>query len=142
MVQANKTKAVSLARMRLSLLFCPVVLVLAGAALGAAVSAALRHSVHPLEMTVAAAISIVVGIFAVLPMVIMLGGSGVVLLRCATVANMARLVGIMIGGLLAVVFLPKDAHKMALIIWLVAFYFLLLIGESIVSSWVMKQSRF
>ncbi len=140
MVQGNESKAISSVRLRLSLLLCPVVLVLTGAGLGAAGSAAFRHPVHPLELGVAALISIVVGIFAVLPMVIMIGGGGLTLLRCATMANMARLVGIMIGGLLAVVFLPKDAHKMALIVWLVAFYFLLLIGESIVSSWVMKHS--
>ncbi len=141
MVQGNESKLISPARLRLSLLFCPVVLVLVGAMIGAMGSALLRHPVHPLELGVAALISIVVGIFAVLPMVIMIGRGGIILLRCATVANMARLVGTMIGGLLAVVLLPKDAHKMALIVWLIGFYFLLLIGESVVSSWVMKHSR-
>jgi type IV secretory pathway protease TraF len=126
----------------MSLLACPVVLVLAGAALGAAGAAVLHRPIHPLELAVAAAISIAVGLLAVLPMVVMIGGGGLVLLRCATVANMARLVGIAIGGVLAVLWLPKDAHKMILILWLVAFYFLLLIGETIVSSWVMKHSRF
>jgi hypothetical protein len=139
--QGNETKVFSSAYLRLSLLFCPVVLVVLGAGIGAVGALILSRPVHPLELSVAALISIAVGVLAVLPMVIMIRAGGLVLLRCATMANMARLVGIAIGGVAAVLLLPKDAHKMVLILWLIAFYFLLLIGESIVSSWVMKHSR-
>lgn len=141
MVQGNETRVFSSAYLRSTLLLCPVVLVLLGAAVGVLGAFILSRPVHPLELGVAALISIAVGILAVLPMVIMIRGGGLVLLRCATMANMARLVGIAIGGVAAVLLLPRDAHKMVLILWLIAFYFLLLIGESIVSSWVMKHSR-
>ncbi len=141
MAQTAESKYLPEKYLRLGLLFCPIAVVLFGAGVGAAAAALLNRPVHPLEMLVAAGISIIVGLFAVLPMAIMIGRGGVMLLRCATLANMARLVGVGIGGVVAVTVLPRDAHKMALILWLVGFYFLLLIGESVVSSWVMKHSR-
>lgn len=83
---------------------------------------------------------VAVGWLAVLPMVIMVGRGAIMLLRCAMVANMTRLVGSALGAVIVLVTAHPGLHKIVLILWLAAFYFALLIAESFTSSWVIKNS--
>lgn len=126
--------------LRLGLLATPPVAVLLAMLAGMAVLPLARRPLHIPEMLWAALVVVAVGWLAVLPMVIMVGRGAIMLLRCAMVANMTRLVGSALGAVIVLVTAHPGLHKIVLILWLAAFYFVLLIAESFTSSWVIKNS--
>ncbi len=126
--------------LRLGLLATPPVAVVLAMLAGMAVLPLTRRPLHPTEMLWAALVVVAVGWLAVLPMVIMVGRGAIMLLRCAMVANMTRLVGSALGAVIVLVTAHPGLHKIVLILWLAAFYFVLLIAESFTSSWVIKNS--
>ena len=94
----------------------------------------------PLTSAVAV-VSVAVGLLAVAPMVVLIGRSAILLLRCAVLANMTRLVGVAVGAVVLIAFSPVRLEKTVVLLWLAAFYFVLLIAESVASSWVIKHSK-
>lgn len=100
-----------------------------------------NRPLYPREMLAAALVSAVVGLLAVLPMVVLIGRSAILLLRCAVLANMTRLVGVAMGAIVVIALAPVHLHKTVVLLWLAAFYFVLLIAESVASSWVIKHSK-
>lgn len=101
----------------------------------------LHRPLYGREMLIAGMVSAVVGVIAVLPMVILIGHGAILLLRCAVLANMTRLVGVALGAIVIMTFAPVNLHKIVVLLWLAAFYFVLLIAESMASSWVIKHSK-
>ncbi len=126
--------------LRLGLLITPIASTLLAMLLGLLILPLAHRAVYGREMLWAALVIIAVGLLAVLPMVIMVGRGAIMLLRCAMVANMTRLIGSALGAVIVLVAAPTHLHKIVLILWLAAFYFVLLITESFTSSWVIKNS--
>ncbi|MGC9259732.1 MAG: hypothetical protein ACP5I8_06575 [Phycisphaerae bacterium] len=127
--------------LRLGLAITPLAATVAAMVLALLVLKLLQRPLYLREMLAAALVSVVVGLLAVLPMVVLIGRSAILLLRCAVLANMTRLVGVALGAVLVIAFAPVQLHKTVLLLWLVAFYFVLLVAESMVSSWVIKHSK-
>ncbi len=127
--------------LRLGLALTPPAAIAAAMVLALLVLRLFQRPLYLHEMLAAALVSVVVGILAVLPMVVLIGRGAILLLRCAVLANMTRLVGVALGAVLVIAFAPVQLHKTVLVLWLVAFYFVLLVAESMVSSWVIKNSK-
>ena len=127
--------------LRLGLALTPPAAIAAAMVLALLVLRLFQRPLYLHEMLAAALVSVVVGILAVLPMVVLIGRGAILLLRCAVLANMTRLVGVALGAVLVIAFAPVQLHKTVLVLWLAAFYFVLLVAESMVSSWVIKNSK-
>ncbi len=138
--QTAKRPAVSACILRAGLLVTPIISVVFTAAAGLVVLPLAHRPVHADEMLWAGGVMLAVGWLAVLPMTILIGRGAILLLRCAMFANMARLIGSAAGAVLVLVLAPVPLHKTVLILWLAAYYFVLLIAESFTSSWVIKHS--
>ena len=141
MNNSQKAKAISSMWLRLGLAATPVAAVGTVMLLTSCALLLLHRPLHLQEMLDAALVSVVVGLLAVAPMVILIGRSAILLLRCAVLANMTRLVGVAVGAVVLIAFSPVHLQKTVVLLWLVAFYFVLLIAESVVSSWVIKHSK-
>ncbi len=140
MIAASANNPVRPLYLRASLLATPISATVAVALLAMAILPLVHRPIYPMEMLLAAAINVIVGLLAVAPMTLLIGCPPVPLLRCAVFANLIRLVGMAFGAVLAVWLGPADWDKTALLLWLVFFYFALLIAESIVGSWVIKHA--
>ena len=127
--------------LRLGLTITPLVATGAVMALAMLVLPLLHRPLYMREMLAAGLVSVVVGLLAVLPMVVLIGRSAILLLRCAVLANMTRLVGVALGAIIVIALAPVHLHKTVVLLWLAAFYFVLLIAESVASSWVIKHSK-
>ncbi len=138
--QTVSRRAVPAIWLRAGLLVTPVISVLLTVAAGVVVLPLAHRPVHADEMLWAGGVMLAVGWLAVLPMAILIGRGAILLLRCAMFANMARLIGSAGGSVLVLVLAPVPLHKTVLILWLAAYYFVLLIAESFTSSWVIKHS--
>ncbi len=128
-------------QLRLGLAVTPLIATGAAMALAMLILPLFHRPLYMREMLAAALVSAVVGLLAVLPMVVLIGRSAILLLRCAVLANMTRLVGVTLGGILVIALAPVHLHKTVVLLWLAAFYFILLIAESVASSWVIKHSK-
>ncbi len=138
--QSSSSLAIQPAWLGLSLALSPPVLIGGVMLLALGILPLARAPIHPPAMLLAGALSVIVGWLAVLPMIVLIGRGAVSLLRCAMFANMTRLAGIGIGAVLAVLLGPEHLNKMDMVAWLVVFYFVLLIGQSAVCSWVIKHT--
>lgn len=127
--------------LRLGLTITPLVATGAAMVVAMLLMPLLHRPVYMREMLAAGLVSAVVGLLAVLPMVVLIGRSAILLLRCAVLANMTRLVGVALGAIIVTAFAPAHLHKTVTLLWLAAFYFVLLIAESVASSWVIKHSK-
>lgn len=127
--------------LRLGLTVTPLVATGAAMVVAMLLMPLLHRPVYMREMLAAGLVSAVVGLLAVLPMVVLIGRSAILLLRCAVLANMTRLVGVALGAIIVTAFAPVHLHKTVTLLWLAAFYFVLLIAESVASSWVIKHSK-
>jgi hypothetical protein len=132
--------AVSNWRLRLVLLLTAPVVVALSLLAGIAGVSMLRRPLYLEEMFVAALISMTVGILAVLPMALLINRGAVLLIRCAQLAIMIRLVGPVIGVIVVLMIPAWHANKEQLLIWLLVFYFVLYLAESVVSSWAFKHA--
>lgn len=127
--------------LRLGLTVTPLVATGAAMVVAMLLMPLLHRPVYMREMLAAGLVSAVVGLLAVLPMVVLIGRSAILLLRCAVLANMTRLVGVALGAIIVIALAPPHLHKTVTLLWLAAFYFVLLIAESVASSWVIKHSK-
>ena len=127
--------------LRLGLAITPLAATSAAMALAMVIMPLLHRPLYIREMLAAALISVVVGLLAVLPMVVLIGRGAILLLRCAVLANMTRLVGVAVGAIIVIAMAPPHLHKTVVLLWFAAFYFVLLIAESVASSWVIKHSK-
>ena len=141
MNNSQKSELVSSAWLRLGLAVTPVAAVGGVMLLAWGALLLLHRPLHLREMLDAAVVSVVVGLLAVAPMVVLIGRSAILLLRCAVLANMTRLVGVAVGAVVIIAFSPVQLQKTVVLLWLAAFYFVLLIAESVASSWVIKHSK-
>lgn len=141
MNNSQKSQAVSPIWLRIGLAATPVVAIGSVMLLAAGALLALHRPLHLQEMVDAAVVSVAVGLLAVAPMVVLIGRSAILLLRCAVLANMTRLVGVAVGAVVLIAFSPVRLEKTVVLLWLAAFYFVLLIAESVASSWVIKHSK-
>jgi hypothetical protein len=127
--------------LRLGLVVTPLAATGAAMLLGMLVLPLFHRPLYLREMLAAGFISAVVGVLAVLPMAVLIGRGAILLLRCAVLANMTRLVGVALGAIIVISLAPVHLHKTVVLLWLAAFYFVLLIAESVASSWVIKHSK-
>jgi len=126
-------------RLRMALLLTSPVVILCAMLAGIVGLSLLKRPLYLQEMFIAALISVTVGILAVLPMAILIS-RGALLIRCAQLAIMIRLVGPVIGALIVLMVPAWHAHMQQLLIWLLVFYFVLYLAESWVSSWAFKRA--
>jgi len=134
------THSINSWRLRLALLLTSPVVILCAMLVGIVGLSLLKRPLYLQEMFIAALISVTVGILAVLPMTILISRGAVLLIRCAQLAIIIRLVGPMIGALIVLMVPAWHAHMQQLLIWLLVFYFVLYLAESWVSSWAFKHA--
>ncbi|HTV47480.1 MAG TPA: hypothetical protein VMG59_03455 [Phycisphaerae bacterium] len=127
-------------RLRLALLLTSPVVILCVMCVGIVGLSLLKRPLYLEEMFIAALLSVTVGVLAVLPMAILISRGAVLLIRCAQLAIMIRLVGPIIGVLIVLLVPAWHAHRQQILIWLLAFYFVLYLVENLVSSWAFKHA--
>ena len=141
MADQAEVPAISNSWLRLGLAITPLVATGAAMVVAMLIMPLLHRPLYMREMLAAGLVSVVVGLLAVLPMVVLIGQGAILLLRCAVLANMTRLVGVALGAIIVIAMAPVHLHKTVVLLWLAAFYFVLLIAESVASSWVIKHSK-
>lgn len=137
---ATGSSAASTGRVRLALAFSPAVAIVLAGIVGKASLALAGRAAGWDEMLLAAAICLGIGLIAVVPMILLIQQEVSLLLRCAMFANMARLLGVVIGASVVVFVGPQSVHRVALISWMSGFYLAMLLAETLAESWAIKQA--
>lgn len=137
---ATGSSAAGTGHVRLTLAFSPALAIVLACIVGKASLALVGRTTGWREMLLAAAICLGIGLIAVAPMILLIQQEVSLLLRCAMFANMARLLGVVIGASVVVFVGPQSVHRTALIAWMSGFYLAMLLAETLAESWAIKQA--